>query len=168
MLERTGSSETTSDFPHPTGLAWGGCRGALWASGDGLCEPLTQAVLVAVCRPRTAGAGGRRQGRPCGCREQSPTALDSTATTKRRWLPVDRTVRVSAYRTGRTARPQDLDGGRSQVVVAHPGLEPGGPQDLNHGLGHRVQDPARPTRPRSAARRWWWPAASRGSSRTQA
>jgi hypothetical protein len=38
------------------------------------------------------------------------TALDSTATTKRRWLPVDRTVRVSSSRTGRTARPQDLDG----------------------------------------------------------
>jgi hypothetical protein len=68
--------------------------------------------------------------------------LNSTATTKRRWLPVDRTVRVSAYRTGRTARPQDLDGGRSQVVVAHPGLEPRELQDLNHGLGHRVQDPA--------------------------
>jgi hypothetical protein len=52
------------------------------------------------------------------------TALDSTATTKRRWLPVDRTVRVSSSRTGRTARPQDLDGGRSQVVVAHPPSPP--------------------------------------------
>jgi hypothetical protein len=80
-----------------------------------------------VAGARTAAAGGRPQAGLEESREKSPTALDSTATTKRRWLPVDLTAHVSSRRTLRAAISQDLDHARSQVVVAHPGVEPGRP-----------------------------------------
>ena len=74
---------------------------------DGQREHLTQAVLVAgaeleppvrpmVCRPRTAAAGGRPQGRPRGCGETSPSDLTSTDTTERNVM-----LRVPPRRIGR-------------------------------------------------------------------